>query len=174
MTQESYEAETMRQEASRALAAAGEQIALALKESQPQVEALGEALHQLAVALARKDELTQVEIVALNAAMMQAVNRLQFYDRMTQHLTHVQDYLLAQRAADRRPAARWRLDGRAQAALRAAADGHAALPPGQEFPRRAAGRQSAPSTRSASAIRRPAISICSSRGATGVALDCGP
>jgi hypothetical protein len=31
--------------------------------------------------------------VALNAAMMQAVNRLQFYDRMTQHLTHVQDYL---------------------------------------------------------------------------------
>jgi hypothetical protein len=93
MTRESYEAETMRQEASRALAAAGEQIQLALKESQPQVEALGEALHQLAGALARKDELTEVEMVALNAAMMQAVNRLQFYDRMTQHLTHVQDYL---------------------------------------------------------------------------------
>jgi hypothetical protein len=93
MTRESYEAETMRQEASRALAAAGEQIQLALKESQPQVEALGEALHQLAVALTRKDELTEAEMVALNAAMMQAVNRLQFYDRMTQHLTHVQDYL---------------------------------------------------------------------------------
>jgi len=93
MTTESYEAETMRQEASRALAAAGEQIALALRESQPQVEALGEALHQLAGALARRDELNEVEMVALNAAMMQAVIRLQFYDRMTQHLTHVQEYL---------------------------------------------------------------------------------
>jgi hypothetical protein len=93
VTRESFEAETMRQEAARVLGAAGEQIALALKESQPQVEALGEALHQLAVALARKDELTEVEMVALNAAMMQAVSRLQFYDRMTQHLSHVQDYL---------------------------------------------------------------------------------
>jgi hypothetical protein len=93
MTQESSAAETMRQEAARALSAAGEQIALALKESQPQVEALGEALQQLAAALARKDQLNAAQMVALNAAMMQAVNRLQFYDRMTQHLSHVQDYL---------------------------------------------------------------------------------
>lgn len=93
MSRESYEAETMRQEAARALAAAGEQIALALKESQPQVEALGEALHQLADALAGKAAPTAAERVALNGAMMQAVNRLQFYDRMTQHLSHVQDYL---------------------------------------------------------------------------------
>lgn len=92
MTQEAS-TETMRQEAARALSAAGEQIALALRESQPQVEALGEALQQLAAALARRDELTAAEAVALNRAMMQAVNRLQFYDRMTQHLTHVQDYL---------------------------------------------------------------------------------
>jgi hypothetical protein len=93
VTKESFETETMRREAARALGAAGEQIALALKESQPQVEALGEALHQLASALARRDELTAVEMVALNAAMMQAITRLQFYDRMSQHLSHVQDYL---------------------------------------------------------------------------------
>ena len=93
MKQEPSAAETTRQEAARALHAAGEQIALALRESQPQVEALGEALHQLAISLARKDELTAAQMVALNAAMMQAVNRLQFYDRMTQHLSHVQDYL---------------------------------------------------------------------------------
>ena len=93
MTKESSAAETMRLEAARALSAAGEQIALALKESQPQVESLGEALQHLAGALASKDEMNAAQIVALNAAMMQAVNRLQFYDRMTQHLSHVQDYL---------------------------------------------------------------------------------
>jgi len=109
MTQESSAAETMRQEAARALTAAGEQIALALKESQPQVEALGEALQQLAVSLARKDELTAAQMVGLNAAMMQAVNRLQFYDRMTQHLSHVQEYLArsARQIGGPEPAGGW-------------------------------------------------------------------
>jgi hypothetical protein len=109
MTKESSAAETMREEAARALRAAGEQIALALQESQPQVEALGEALQKLAAALARKDELTAAEVVAMNATMMQAVSRLQFYDRMTQHLSHVQDYLArsARQMGGPEPAGGW-------------------------------------------------------------------
>jgi hypothetical protein len=78
------------QEASRALIAASEQIALALQESQPQVEALGEALQKLAAALTASGSSAPA---ALRAEMQRAVMRLQFYDRMTQHLTHVQDYL---------------------------------------------------------------------------------
>jgi hypothetical protein len=85
--------ETMRKEAARALEAAGDQIALALRESQPQVDALSESLQRLAMGLSRKGHLTPPELSAMNTLMMQAVARMQFYDRMTQHLTHVQDYL---------------------------------------------------------------------------------
>jgi hypothetical protein len=93
VTQESAANETMRKEAARALEAAGDQIALALRESQPQVDALSESLQRLAMGLARKGHLTPPDIAALNTLMMQAVARMQFYDRMTQHLGHVQDYL---------------------------------------------------------------------------------
>ena len=51
MTQQSPPNETMRKEAARALEVAGEQIALALRESQPQIDALGETLQRLALAL---------------------------------------------------------------------------------------------------------------------------
>jgi hypothetical protein len=77
-------------EAERALIAASEQIGLALSESGPQVEALGEALQKLASGLAAGGPGVPV---ALRGDLQRAVARLQFYDRMTQHLTHVQDYL---------------------------------------------------------------------------------
>jgi hypothetical protein len=87
------DAETTRREAARALNAAAEQIGLALRESQPQVEQLGEALLQLAAALAEPHGAARPESAELAAIMRGAVTRLQFYDRMTQHLSHVQDYL---------------------------------------------------------------------------------
>ncbi len=93
MKKELSEAETARKEAARALNAAAEQIALALRESQPQVEALGEALQQMAVALAPQGGPAAVDAATLGSMMRRAVTRLQFYDRMTQHLSHVQDYL---------------------------------------------------------------------------------
>ncbi len=99
MSQESIAAETARREAARALEAAGEQIALALRESQPQIEALGESLQQLAVALTQQGGAERIDTMALAAIMRRAVTRLQFYDRMTQHLSHVQDYLA--RSADK-------------------------------------------------------------------------
>jgi len=91
--QAASEAATARKEAARALAAASEQIMLALRESQPQVEALGEALGQLAAALTQPGGLANTDVTELRADLRRAVTRLQFYDRMTQHLGHVQDYL---------------------------------------------------------------------------------
>ncbi|MEJ0100942.1 MAG: hypothetical protein WDO12_15050 [Pseudomonadota bacterium] len=99
MSQDSIAAETARREAARALEAAGEQIALALREAQPQVEALGESLQQLAGALSRPGDAAGLDVSALAGVMRRAVTRLQFYDRMTQHLSHVQDYLA--RSADK-------------------------------------------------------------------------
>jgi hypothetical protein len=99
VAQDSSEAGKARKEAARALTAAAEQIDLALRESQPQVEALGEALHELAAALSQPVESASVDAAELGAIMRRAVTRLQFYDRMTQHLSHVQNYLA--RSADR-------------------------------------------------------------------------
>jgi hypothetical protein len=98
MKTEPSEAEIARQEAARALNAAAEQISLAMRESQPQVEALGDALHELAAALAGGQRTAVADPATLAAVMRRAVTRLQFYDRMTQHLSHVQDYLT--RSAD--------------------------------------------------------------------------
>jgi hypothetical protein len=89
----SSEARTAREEAARALNAAAEQISLALAESRPQVEALGEALQKLAAALSKPDCRNTMDVAALGSVLRHAVTRLQFYDRMTQHLSHVQDYL---------------------------------------------------------------------------------
>lgn len=88
MAKEISDNQQMLREASVSLIAASEQIALALRESQPQVEALGTALQKLAAALPAGSAAT-----TLRGEMQRAVMRLQFYDRMTQHLTHVQDYL---------------------------------------------------------------------------------
>lgn len=93
MAKEPSEAGVARTEAARALNAAAEQIGLALRESQPQVEHLGDSLHQLAAALAHSAGTVDSKAAELAALMRRAVMRLQFYDRMTQHLSHVQDYL---------------------------------------------------------------------------------
>jgi len=109
MKQGSSAAETMRQEAASALNAAGEQISLALRESQPEVEALGEALQQLANAVSRRGGPGPEELATVQATMAQAITRLQFYDRMTQHLSHVQDYLArsAEQIGGSDPAGSW-------------------------------------------------------------------
>jgi hypothetical protein len=82
-------------EAARVLQAASEQIALALRDSQPSIEALGQSLGKLAELLAcdLRDEVVQQRLMMLRAELARAVTGLQFHDRMTQHLTHVRDYL---------------------------------------------------------------------------------
>lgn len=82
-------------ELARVLGAASEQIGLALHDSQSAVERLGTSLERLAELLAQDlsgpDAARQVE--AVRAEMARAITGLQFYDRMTQHLEHVRDYL---------------------------------------------------------------------------------
>lgn len=82
-------------ELARVLGAASEQIGLALLDSHSAVERLGSSLEQLAMLLSQ--DLTGPEakqqIEAVRAEMARAVTGLQFYDRMTQHLSHVRDYL---------------------------------------------------------------------------------
>jgi hypothetical protein len=69
-------------EAVRALSAAVAQIGLSLRESQGPVAELGALLSRLA------------ENPQLQAEVFQGVHHLQFYDRMVQHLTHLEDYLI--------------------------------------------------------------------------------
>jgi hypothetical protein len=82
-------------ELARVLGAASEQIGLALLDSHKAVDTLGGSLERLAVLLSQ--DLSSPEAVAelaeLKAEMARAVVGLQFYDRMTQHLSHVRDYL---------------------------------------------------------------------------------
>lgn len=81
-------------EAARALGAACEQIELALQESQPSVDALAEALRKLSAMLSSSDDPDRHEaLVSMRGEMMRAITCLQYHDRMTQHLTHVRDYL---------------------------------------------------------------------------------
>lgn len=82
-------------ELARVLGAANEQIGLALHDSQSAVEKLGASLERL-VDLLRQDLSgadASRQIAAVRAEMARAITELQFYDRMTQHLTHVRDYL---------------------------------------------------------------------------------
>lgn len=82
-------------DAARVMRAAAEQIALALDESHPPVEQLGEALQLLSASLARLQERAgdASEIEALQLQLARAITGLQFHDRMTQHLSHIGDYL---------------------------------------------------------------------------------
>lgn len=82
-------------ELARVLGAASEQIGLALLDSHSAVDSLGESLTRLADLLSQ--DLTRPEVAPqlaeLRAEMTRAVTALQFYDRMTQHLSHVREYL---------------------------------------------------------------------------------
>jgi len=83
------------QEAARVLLAASEQIALALKDAKPSIDSLGASLARLAALLAAESTtaVTPQLLSALRGEMEAAVTGLQFHDRMSQHLTHVRDYL---------------------------------------------------------------------------------
>lgn len=82
-------------ELARVLGAASEQIGLALLDSHSAVENLGSSLERLAGLL--NQDLSRPEAAAelaeVRAEMARAVTGLQFYDRMTQHLSHVREYL---------------------------------------------------------------------------------
>lgn len=92
--------EEKRREIARLLEAASEQIGLALKDSQPAVEALGQSLERVTDLLASDLASPQAaaELKALRREMGRAITGLQFYDRMTQHLSHVRDYLASSAA----------------------------------------------------------------------------
>jgi hypothetical protein len=82
------------EEAIRVLRAASAQIELALHQSQPPIDALGESLRRLAALLADPAQMSQPDALALmRADLLRAITNLQFHDRMTQHLQHVRDYL---------------------------------------------------------------------------------
>jgi len=81
-------------DAARALDAACEQIELALQESQPSVDALASALRSLASMLTAPAVTERQEtLAAMRSEMLRAITCLQYHDRMTQHLSHVRDYL---------------------------------------------------------------------------------
>jgi hypothetical protein len=82
-------------ELARVLGAASEQIGLALLDSHTAVETLGESLERLAGLLGQdlSGPEASADLAALRAEMARAVVGLQFYDRMTQHLSHVREYL---------------------------------------------------------------------------------
>jgi hypothetical protein len=95
MAHQNHNKDSGGQEAARVLQAASEQIALALKDSQPSVDALSASLAKLAALLG--EDLSSADarpkLAQLCAEMTRAVTGMQFHDRMTQHLTHVRDYL---------------------------------------------------------------------------------
>jgi hypothetical protein len=95
--------------AARAIAAATAQIDLALREANEPVDSLGRTLARISERMQelRKHFLTHAEhcgdaqgmlemdlaVEALSAEMAVAIQNMQFFDRMFQHLTHVHDYL---------------------------------------------------------------------------------
>ena len=87
-------------DAAHALIAATAQIGLALRESQEPVAELGAVIAHVAETLAAlrtapgaQGTDASVLIEQLQAQAYQGIQRLQFYDRMVQHLSHLQDYL---------------------------------------------------------------------------------
>lgn len=95
--------------AARAIAAATAQIDLALREAQAPVEALGDTLGHIAEHLSElrgrlreharhcdsAEAVLDIElsVAALSCEMVKAIQSMQFYDRLFQHLSHVHDYL---------------------------------------------------------------------------------
>jgi hypothetical protein len=95
--------------AARAIAAATAQIDLALRESHGPVEALGNTLERMSEHLLELRKrlrshsqhcedaqgMLEMDLVveALSGQMVTAIQSMQFYDRLFQHLSHVHDYL---------------------------------------------------------------------------------
>jgi hypothetical protein len=90
--------------AAQALFATTAQIGLALRESQEPVEELGTVIERVSGTLVALRALSVQEaadratmeklIEKLQADVFAGIQRLQFYDRMVQHLSHLQDYLI--------------------------------------------------------------------------------
>lgn len=86
-------------ECARAIEAATVQIELALSETYAPVQELGDVIQNLAVTLGKLSEKqgTDPEIddmlKQLRTDLSNCIVKLQFHDRMVQHLTHVRDYL---------------------------------------------------------------------------------
>jgi hypothetical protein len=96
------------QDAAHALLAAIAQMGLALRESQGPVSELGalfahlaQILNDLRAAPAPPNGVDPASVAAarglldqLQSGVFRGIQQLQFYDRMVQHLSHIQDYLI--------------------------------------------------------------------------------
>jgi hypothetical protein len=82
-------------EAAQAIAASVAQIELAVREVQPSVEALGLLIDQMSSGLGtlRAADGLSLSVDELQKQVNGSITQLQFYDRLVQHLKHVQDYL---------------------------------------------------------------------------------
>jgi hypothetical protein len=89
----------MKSQSVRAVKAAAAQIDLALSEARRPVEELGESVGRIISGTASIRKLGSVdnhlsrELEDLCREAVRATVALQFYDRLTQHLTHLEDYL---------------------------------------------------------------------------------
>jgi hypothetical protein len=100
-------------DAAHAVSAAVAQIGLALRESQQSVAELGTLLAKLSQSMTQlRAASTPVNglLEELQSDVFKGIQQLQFYDRMVQHLSHLQDYLIS--AADELVYAK--ADGRAR------------------------------------------------------------
>jgi hypothetical protein len=89
-------------DAAHALLAATAQMGLALRESQDPVAELGSlyahlsgTLSVLQAACRGQTAIDRQLLGQLQADVFKGIEHLQFYDRMVQHLTHIQEYVIA-------------------------------------------------------------------------------
>lgn len=86
-------------EAARAIAAVGSQIELALRESEAPVSQMSAGVARVVEAtdalLAKPGLAGDQDLAAVRAFVQGAVEQMQFYDRMSQHLGHVYQYMMA-------------------------------------------------------------------------------
>lgn len=86
-------------EAARAIAAVSSQVDLALREAEPPVSELSGGIARIVAAseaLKRNPALaSDPNFAVIGDVVRAAIEQLQFYDRMTQHLGHVYDYMMA-------------------------------------------------------------------------------
>ncbi len=107
---QTHHLQELKQAEASAIAAAATQIELALHEAHEPVEDLGLLIGQISTTLAELREArgrtdavpgepapgvceVDAAITRLEAALHGSIERLQFYDSMVQHLSHVRDYL---------------------------------------------------------------------------------
>lgn len=85
------------------IAAATAQIELAMREAEFPIEQLGHSIRRLAMLVGnisvppelKEDGNANDDLARVQADMSKAIEHLQFYDRLVQHLSHVRDYLSA-------------------------------------------------------------------------------